>query len=103
MPQPRIEQLAHMLAGDVAFLIADQGVYFARRAQWPPVSPVVRLLQGIWALEPRRAPWIARRRVYATGPATPAAAGAVKVAARSITADLSPVDHQLAIDDPHLD
>jgi tRNA(Arg) A34 adenosine deaminase TadA len=80
------EQLAFELGGDVAFLHAAQGVYFARGEEWPPVSPVLRLLRGLYELEPRRARFIARSRIFSTRPASSTCLGATRVAARHLRA-----------------
>lgn len=89
------EQLAFELGGDVAFLRAAQGVYFASGEDWPPVSPVLRLLRGLYELEPRRAPFIARNRIFSTRPASASCLGATRVAARHMRAAVRAVDHGL--------
>lgn len=87
------EQLALELGGDVAFLRASQGVFFARREAWPPLSPVLRLLRGIYALEPQRAHFIVRNRVFSTARASSACFGATRVAGHRLTAGVRAVDH----------
>ena len=87
------EQLAFELGGRVAFLRASQGVYFARAAEWPSVSPVLRLLRGLYELEPQRARYIARYWIYSSDPRSPASAGAVKVKGRHMRAGVRGSDH----------
>lgn len=89
------EQLAFELGGDVAFLRAAQGVYFATGEDSSPVSPVLRLLRGIYELEPRRAPFIARNRIFSTRRASASCRGATRVAARHMRAAVRAVDHGL--------
>ena len=89
------EQLALELGGDVAFLRATQGVYYARRVDQSPVSPVLRLLRGLYELEPQCARFIARHRIYSTRPASAGCLGATRVAARRLRAAVPAVDHGL--------
>jgi hypothetical protein len=89
------EQLAFELGGDVAFLRATQGVYYARRVDGSPISPVLRLLRGLYELEPQCARFIARRRIFSTRPASAGCLGATRVAARRLQAAVPAVDHGL--------
>jgi tRNA(Arg) A34 adenosine deaminase TadA len=99
-----VEQLAFELGGDVAFLSAAQGVFYARRVEWPPVSPVLRLLRGLHELEPGRARYVARYRIFCTGEASASCDAAMRVAARHMTAGVAAVDHGVHLDDvPRLD
>lgn len=91
-----VEQLAHELGGDVAFLHAEQGLFFARRPLRPSLSPVLRLLRGIYELEPQCARWIARNRIYSTLVASPSCSGSTRVAGRQLRAGVAAVDHGLA-------
>jgi tRNA(Arg) A34 adenosine deaminase TadA len=101
-PTPQqAEQIAWQLgapAVEVAFLRAHQGIYFARAAAAPALSPVFRLIAGIHELEPERARWIVRNRIFSTAPMAPAALGAARVAARHMTGDVAAIDHGLALD-----
>lgn len=95
---PRLEpadaaQLAFELGGDVAFLRANQGVFFARRESWPPLSPVLRLLRGIYELEPQRAHFIVRNRVFSTAPVSSSCFGAARVAGHRLTGGVRAADH----------
>jgi tRNA(Arg) A34 adenosine deaminase TadA len=87
------EQLAFDLGGDVAFLRATQGVFFARREIWPPLSPVFRLLRGIYELEPPRAHFIVRNRAFSTAPVSSSCFGAARVAGHRLTGSVRAVDH----------
>jgi tRNA(Arg) A34 adenosine deaminase TadA len=88
-----VEQLAFELGGEIAFLRATQGVFFARREPWPPVSPVLRLLRGLYELEPWRARYVARHRIFCTGQASSTCLGATRVAGRLLSAGVAAVDH----------
>jgi tRNA(Arg) A34 adenosine deaminase TadA len=88
------EQLAFELGGgDVAFLRATQGVFFARRDRWPPLSPVLRLLRGIYQLEPQRAHFIVRNRVFSTAPVSSSCFGAARVAGHRLTGSVQAANH----------
>jgi tRNA(Arg) A34 adenosine deaminase TadA len=87
------EQIAFDLGGDVAFLRAAQGVFFARRESWPPLSPVLRLLRGIYEIEPQRAHFIVRNRIFSTAPVSSACFGATRVAGHRLTAGVRAADH----------
>jgi tRNA(Arg) A34 adenosine deaminase TadA len=96
-PAPTLaERIAGALAGpaggDLAFL-EDRGRVFFARALEPgpfPPSPVFRLVHGIYEVEPERARWIVRRRIFSTAPPGPLCSGTVKVAARRLSAPIAP-------------
>lgn len=97
-PEPALspldaEQLAFELGGRVAFLRAWQGVYFARAGEWPPVSPVLRLLRGLYELEPLKARYIARYWIHSSDPPSAACAGAIKVKGRHMRAEVRAAEH----------
>jgi tRNA(Arg) A34 adenosine deaminase TadA len=87
------EQIAFDLGGDVAFLRATQGVFFARRERWPPLSPVLRLLRGIYELEPQRAHFVVRNRIFSTAPVSSSCFGAARVAGHRLTGGVRAADH----------
>lgn len=87
------EHLAFELGGDVAFLRATQGIFFARRESWPPLSPVLRLLRGIYEVEPQRAHFIVRNRIFSTEPASSASFGATRVAGHRLSTGVRAADH----------
>jgi tRNA(Arg) A34 adenosine deaminase TadA len=107
-PEPLSAEQAEQVAFDlgaaagaeVAFLRARQGIFFARRlpGERPSLSAVVRLVRGIYELEPRRAVWIVRNRILSTAPASAMCMGAVRVAARRLRAGIAARDRGLAID-----
>ena len=87
------EHLAFSLGGEVAFLRATQGVFFARREVWPPLSPVFRLLRGIYELEPQRAHFIVRNRTFSTAPVSSSCFGAARVAGHRLSGSVRADDH----------
>jgi tRNA(Arg) A34 adenosine deaminase TadA len=93
-------QVAHTLGGDVAFLLADQGILFARAEGLRPAT--YRLLRGVHGAFPQAAKWIVRRTVHATGPDTASARGAMRVAGRRRCL-VVPQDHGLLPPAPLLD
>ncbi|MFN8095523.1 MAG: hypothetical protein U0599_25460 [Vicinamibacteria bacterium] len=86
------EHLAFSLGGEVAFLRATQGVFFARREAWPPLSPVFRLLRGIYELEPQRAHFIVRNRAFSTAPVSSSCFGAARVAGHRLSGSVRAAD-----------
>jgi tRNA(Arg) A34 adenosine deaminase TadA len=90
---PPIEALAAYLqaqeepAADVAFLVLGTHVYFARERVLPhaPTSPVVKLVQGVWANQPEMARKILRARIYTTSVASVMDRGMVRVSAKRMT------------------
>lgn len=80
---------------EIAFLTCEEKLYWARhQASGPqPTSAIVKLVQGLYEIYPDSAQKLVRRRIYATTKPTEMCRGMVKVAARRLTAPITPVDH----------
>lgn len=78
----------------IAYLTDSEKLYFARHSpgENAPTSAIVRLIQGIYALDPQNALRIVRNRIFSTTPATEMCHGMVKVAAKRLTDSVSALD-----------
>lgn len=80
---------------DLAFLRFEDTICFASysRERNEPSSAILKLIQGIYELEPKKARLVLRNRIFSTAATTELCHGAVKVAAKRIHAELVPISH----------
>jgi tRNA(Arg) A34 adenosine deaminase TadA len=93
-------QVAFDLGGDVAFLLAEQGLLYAHASGSGPAA--YRLLRAIHAAEAAAAKWIVRRTLFTTEEATATVRGTVRLAGRRLVR-VRPLDHGLSVPGPARD
>lgn len=82
-----------------SFLKSGPIVYYAHyaRKSAEPSSSILRLIQGIYTIAPDQARKILRNRIFSTEKPTELCFGAVKVAAKRLTAPIAPKPHPTSL------